>query len=48
MNCNKKLMKLFFYIVIVVVGIILLFTSKAQGKISLNSQAGGVYHCYYT
>ena len=44
MNRNKKLMELFVYIVIVVVGIILLFTSNAQGKISRNSQAGGAYH----
>lgn len=45
MNHNKKLIELFIYIIIVVVGIILLITSNVQKeKGNEGVQMGGAYH----
>lgn len=45
MKNRKKLIELFIYIIIVVIGVILLFTSNAQDKKADDlSFAGGAYH----
>ncbi|WP_438490906.1 hypothetical protein [Paenibacillus sp. IHBB 3054] len=44
MNHKKKLIELFLYFVIVVVGIVLLITSNAKDGQNSDFQVGGAYH----
>lgn len=44
MNNRNKLIELFIYIVIVVVGVVLLITSNAQDRSNGDFQVGGAYH----